>query len=153
MSNLKARDVMTTEVQTVGVDTPLEEIARLLAARHISGVPVVDNAGSVVGIVSESDLVDEHKREARIPRVALYGVFPIPDDLLIEAARHGMTLPARDLMTPKVVTATEETTVHELGDLMARHEVNRIPILRDGRLVGIVCRADLIRALAAGKEN
>jgi CBS domain-containing protein len=152
MADLKAIDVMTTDVHAVRPDTPLEEIARLLEAHHISGVPVIDDERRVLGVVSEADLIDEHKREARIPRVALYGVLPVPDDVLVEAARHGMALPARDLMTRKVATATEGTTVHELADLMARHKVNRIPIVRDGRLVGIVCRADLVRALAQGKD-
>jgi len=150
--SLTAIDVMTREVQAVRADTPLEEIARLLEARQISGVPVIDDEQRVLGVVSESDLIDEHKREAHIPRVALYGVFPVADDVLIEAARHGMTLPARELMSRKVVTATEDTPVHELADLMTRHKVNRIPIVRDGRLVGIVCRADLVRALAQGKD-
>lgn len=153
MAGATAKDVMTTAVYTVGPETSLEEIARLLAEHDISGVPVVDEAGLLIGIVSESDLIDEHRREAKIPRVALFGVFPIADEILIEAARHGMTLPARDPMGRKVVTATEETTVHELADLMATHEVSRIPILRDGRLVGIVCRADLVRALAEGPEH
>jgi CBS domain-containing protein len=147
MADLMARDVMTTEVHTVRAETPLEEIASLLAAHHISGVPVVDDEHHVIGVVSEADLIDEHKREARIPRVALYGVLPIADEILVEAARHGMALPARELMSRKLVTATEETPVHELADLMASHKVNRIPIVREGRLVGIVCRADLVRAL------
>jgi CBS domain-containing protein len=77
--------------------------------------------------------------------------FPVPDDVLIEASRHGMTLLAKALMSRNVVTATEETPVHELADLMATHRVNRIPVLRDGELVGIVCRADLVRALTQGK--
>jgi CBS domain-containing protein len=152
MAQLTAKEIMTADVYTVQEDTPLEEIARLLERHHISGVPVVDATRRVVGMVTETDLIDEHKREARIPRVALYGVFPVPDDVLIEASRHGMTLPAKALMTRNVVTATEETPVHELADLMATHRVNRIPIVRDGELVGIVCRADLVRSLAQGTE-
>jgi CBS domain-containing protein len=152
MAALVAKEVMSADVQTVRPDTPLLEIAQLLEEQHISGVPVVDEEQRVVGIVSESDLVDEHKREARIPRTALYGVFPLPEDVLREAAHRGQMLQASDLMTRKVVTATEDTPVHALADLMAGRRVNRIPILRDGRLVGIVCRADLLRVLAQGEE-
>jgi CBS domain-containing protein len=150
MADLTAKDVMRTEVHTVQVDTPLEEIARMLAAHHICGVPVVDDQRRVIGIVSESDLVDERKRETRISRVALFGVFPVADGILVDAARRGMALPARELMTQEVVTATEETTMHELSQLMATRRVNRIPIVRDDRLVGIVSRADLVQALARG---
>jgi CBS domain-containing protein len=150
MTDLTAKNVMTTAVQTVRADTPLPEIAELLAAQCISGVPVVDEEQHVVGILSESDLIDDHKREARIPRTALYGVFPLPDDVLREAAQRGQMLQASDLMTKKVVTATEDIPVHALADLMVQRKVNRIPILRAGRLVGIVCRADLVRVFAQG---
>jgi CBS domain-containing protein len=153
MSDLTARDVMTKDVQTVRADTPLLEVAELLADRHISGVPVVDEEQHVIGILSESDLIDEHKREARIPRTALYGVFPLPDDVLREAARQGKMLQASDLMTRKVVTATEDTPVHALADLTVQRRVNRIPILRDGRLVGIICRSDLVQMLARRQER
>jgi CBS domain-containing protein len=152
MANLTARDVMQTEVHTVREDTSLEEIARLLAERRISGAPVVDEQGRVVGIVSEADLIDEHKREAHIPRVALFGFFPVPQDLLNEAFESGKRLKARDVMSKRVVTASEETAVHELADMMVMRRINRVPIVRDGRLVGIVSRGDLVRAMAQGKD-
>jgi CBS domain-containing protein len=145
---LTAKEIMTGPVITVREDTRLEEIARLLSCHGISGVPVVDDEDRVIGIVSESDLIDEHRREVRIPRVALFGLFPIPDDMIVEAARRGMTLPASALMSRRVITATEHATVHELADLMTTHRINRIPIESSGRLVGIVCRADIVRALA-----
>jgi len=151
MAALTAREIMTSPVYTVGEETRLHEIAELLACHGISGVPVVDDEERVIGIVSETDLVDEHKREVRIPRVALFGLFPLPDALIVEAAREGMTLPASALMSRRVITATEHATVHELADLMTTHEINRIPILRGERLVGIVCRADIVRALAWGE--
>lgn len=145
---LIAGQVMTTPVHTVRADTSIEEAVQLLAAHRISGVPVVDGGGAILGMLSEADLIDEHKREAQIPRTLLYGVFPLPDDVLLEAARRGKVLKAADLMTKPVVTATEETTIHELADLMVQHWVNRIPIVRGGRLIGMVSRSDLVRALA-----
>lgn len=143
-----ARDIMTGIVYTVQADASLDEIVQLMTSQRISGVPVVDDDRHVIGMVSEADLVDEHKREAAIPRTLLYGVFPLPDDVLCEAARRGKMLRAADLMSRPVVTATEETTLHELADLMVQHWINRVPVLRHGRLVGIVSRSDLVRALA-----
>jgi CBS domain-containing protein len=148
MDRLTARDVMTTEVHVARADTPLEEIAQLLATHHISGVPVVENDGRVIGMVSEADLIDEDKRSARIPRTALYGFFPVPEDVLKEAYRGGQHLTAGDVMTKKVALATEDTPVSKLADLMIARRINRVPIHRDGKLVGIVSRADIVRALA-----
>jgi CBS domain-containing protein len=147
---LTARQIMTTPVHTVCADTSVEEAVQLLASQRISGVPVLDGEGAILGMLTEADLIDEHKREAHLPRTLLYGVFPLPDDVLLEAARRGKMLKAGDLMTKPVVTATEETTIHELADLMVQHWINRIPIVRDGRLVGIASRSDLVRALAQG---
>jgi CBS domain-containing protein len=149
MDRLTAGDVMTTEVRAVRADTPLEEIAQLLATRHISGVPVVEEDGQVIGMVSEADLIDEDKRAARIPRTALFGFFPVPEDVLREAYRGGKHLTADDVMTKKVTTAAEDTPLSRLAGMMITRRINRVPILRDGKLVGIVSRADLVRALAA----
>jgi CBS domain-containing protein len=151
MDRLTARDVMTAEVLAVPVETSLEEIAQLLAEHHISGVPVVDEQRHVIGIVSEADLIDEHKREWHIPRTALYGLFLIPEDVLMKAYEGGRGLTARDVMTKKVTTASEDTSFHELADMMVMRHINRVPIVREGKLVGIVCRGDLVRALAQGK--
>jgi CBS domain-containing protein len=148
---LTARQIMTTQVHTVRADSSIGEAVQLLASHRISGVPVVDGEGALLGMLTEADLIDAQKRETQIPRTLLYGVFPLPDDVLVEAVRRGKLLKASDLMTKRVVTATEETTLHELADLMVQHWINRVPIVRDGRLVGIVSRSDLIRALAQGR--
>jgi CBS domain-containing protein len=148
MAERTAKDVMTAQVHTVSAETSLEEVVQLLASHHISGVPVVDEQGGLLGVVTEADLIDEHKREARIPRAALFGFFPLPEDVLRDAARRGKSMTAGDLMSRKVITASEETPVHGLADLMVKQRINRVPIVRDGRLVGIVTRSDLVRDLA-----
>jgi CBS domain-containing protein len=148
MMKLTARDVMTTEVQSVKADVTLEEIAQLLATHHISGAPVVEEDGRVVGMVSEADLINEDKRAARIPRISLFGFYTVPEDLLRDATRSGKILTARDVMTVNLVTADEDTPVSELAEAMTARMVNRLPILRDGKLVGVVSRSDLVRALA-----
>jgi CBS domain-containing protein len=151
MDRLTAKEVMTAPACAVRAETPLEEVAKLLAERHISGVPVVDEPGHVIGIVTEADLIDEHKREWLIPRTALYGLFPIPEDVLMKSYEGGRGLTARDVMTKKVTTASEDTSFHELADMMVMRHINRVPIVREGKLVGIVCRGDLVRALAEKK--
>lgn len=150
MAEQVARDLMTTSVHSVRRRQTLQEAAELMAAHRISGLPVVDADGHVLGMVTEADLIDEHKREAAIPRTALFGIFPIPDEATIAAYEKGMKLPVEQLMSKPAVTASEETTLHEVADMMVRRRVNRIPIVRDGRLVGIISRGDLVRALAAG---
>src|SRR2546428_5188719 len=148
MDELTVRDVMTAEVYFVWAGTPLGEVAQLLAAHHISGVPVVDEREQVIGIVSEADLIDEEKRRTQIPRTALFGFFPVPEDVMKDAYRRGMDLKARDVMTKRVYTVPEETRLPELAEMMLTRRVNRVPVVREGRLVGIVSRGDLVRALA-----
>lgn len=148
MTELKARDVMTKRVKTLDEEMTLREAAEFLASHKISGAPVVDSEGNLVGLVSEADLMDEKKRKAAIPRLALYGLFTIPEELLEESYKEGFAMRVRDVMTTKVLTATPETSVEELADVMLRKKINRVPILHDGKLVGIVTRHDILRGLA-----
>ena len=115
---LTAREIMNPFVYTAQADTTIDEAVQLLAAQHISGVPVVDQDRHVLGIVTEADLINPEKREAAVPRVLLYGVMPMPDEQLCAAVRRRKTLRVKDLMTRPAVTATEDTTIHELADLM-----------------------------------
>ena len=145
MADCTAADVMTRDVKTVKPDTPLGEVAALLVEHDISGVPVVDDEGHIVGIISEADLVNEKKRKAAIPKIGLFGLWTIPMETLEKAYHEGCSLMAKDLMTRKVITATEDTPLSELAEIMVTKHINRIPIVRDGKLVGIVARSDLVR--------
>lgn len=120
MIALLARDVMTTEVVTVPPSMTMQELARLLAERHISGVPVVDHMGRVIGIVSEADILSRRQGEETV----------------------------RPIMTTDVVAVAEEESVHEIALLLWMKRINRVPVLRQGELVGIVSRTDLVKALA-----
>jgi CBS domain-containing protein len=146
MSEQTAADIMTRNVVAVRPETTLREIAELLVEREVSGAPVVDAAGQLVGVVSEADLIDATKRRAAIPRAALFGVIPVPDEVWLAAYEEGDRLAAADVMTRSVIALPETTPTRELADRMLRHRVNRIPIVQDGRLVGIVTRGDLLRA-------
>src|SRR5947209_890315 len=104
MEELTAGEIMTRDVATVGPSATLREIAELLAARRISAAPVVDPHGRVVGMISETDLVDEEKRRVRLPRALLFGVFPILEEAVRAAYDEGEMLTAEDLMTRHVFT-------------------------------------------------
>lgn len=139
---LQAKDVMTSPVITVSPQTPVKEVARLLLTHHISGAPVVSD-GKLVGIVTEADLLyKEHPEplEGGLLRLLRRGQ-------LAEAERKAEGLVARDVMTSPVVTVTEDTPLREVASLMARRQINRVPVVRDDQVVGIVSRADVLRAL------
>lgn len=151
MAAIRAQDIMTADVKTVAEESSLRDIAELLAENSISGAPVVDRAGKLVGIVTEADLLDrekitsaERKRVSGMPRTALFGFWVVPEGLLKDAYKDSLTLKARDVMTRDVITADVDATVDQLADLMVKKRVNRIPILREGELVGIVSRHDVL---------
>src|ERR1700722_16209102 len=148
---MKARDVMTAAVVSVGLETPTREIATLLRDHGISAVPVVDSVGAAVGMVSEGDLIgrDEAEREAR--RDWWLTLLADGETLNVDflASLRATTRKARDVIAAPVVTVGEDTEVHEIARLLAAYRIKRVPVLRDSRIVGIVSRADLVRALAA----
>jgi CBS domain-containing protein len=143
-----ARDVMTTTIVAVKPGDSTREIAGLLLDHGISAVPVVAEDGTPIGMVSEGDLIgrNEQDRVARHDwwlRLAT-GRQTLDDDFstLIKAPRT-----ARDVMTAPVVTVAEDTAVDQVARLLTLHHVKRVPVLREGRIVGIVSRADLLRAV------
>ena len=142
---MQARDVMTTKVVAVGPETPVNTIAALLLERRISAVPVIDEERRVLGIVGEGDLM---RREELTPRSSWWlTAFGDPEALAQEFVKlHGQQ--AKDVMTREVVTISEETPLAEIAVLLEKHGIKRVPVLREGRLVGIVSRADLLRGLA-----
>jgi CBS domain-containing protein/uncharacterized membrane protein len=147
---MKLRDIMTTEVVSVVPDTPTREIARLLLDKGISAVPVVDDGGVPVGMVGESDLVgrDEAGQEARRAwwLEMLAKGEPLSPEFL--SRLRAADSRAQDVMAAPVVTVDEETEIREVARLLATRRIRRMPVMRDRRVVGIVSRGDLLRALA-----
>ncbi|MFQ5657844.1 MAG: CBS domain-containing protein [Candidatus Methylomirabilales bacterium] len=140
-----ARDLMTTEVITATPQTSVEALTRLLLDSGVSAVPVVGAGGEVLGVVSEADLV----HRLRSPSRKKWWLAFLADrvELASEFARiHGRRV--EDLMHQPAVTVTEETPVEEIARILEEHRIKRVPVVRDGRLVGIVSRRDLVRALA-----
>lgn len=146
---IPAKSVMSKDVVTVTPDTTVYETARRMLAAGVSAVPVVDGENRPLGLISEGDLMRHfgarfQGRRAEWLRHLAEGEALAPEFLaaLRLDQRH-----ARDIMHTPIIAAGEETSLAELGDLMLTHHVKRVPILRDGVLLGIVSRADVVRAV------
>jgi CBS domain-containing protein len=143
---LTAADVMTTDVVSIDPDRPIQEIAELLYSRGISGVPVVED-GRVVGVVSEGDLIG-HAAAIGEQRGSWWLTLFRDETASARdyAKTHGRV--ARDVMTRDVITIEESATLGDIARLLDKHHIKRVPVLRDGRLVGVVSRRNLLRGLA-----
>lgn len=151
---LIAADIMTKDVKTVRPDNTIAQIAKLLSDSGISAAPVQDRDGRLLGMVSEGDLLRPVGQELAEKRAWWLNLLADGTDLspaFLESIRVGNRL-ARDLMVTPVVTASPDTSVPALADMLVRHHVKRLPIVRDGKLVGIVSRADLVHALALNPD-
>lgn len=119
MMEIPVREIMTASVIAVPASMPVKEVANILSTRHITGVPVVDDAGGVVGVLSEFDII----------------------------SRHGAT--AGEIMSAEVISVTAETDAGEVAHLLTDRRIRRVPVLCDGKLAGIVSRSDLMRLYMA----
>jgi len=148
---MQARDVMTKAVVTIKPETPIGKIAALLIEKRVSGVPVLDETGSVVGIVTEGDLLksnapDREKRREWWLSLLAEGEALSREFLSTIRSNHRA---ARDIMSAPVVTVSEDTDIAEIAKLFATLQIKRVPVIREGRITGIVARADLVRVLAS----
>jgi CBS domain-containing protein len=147
------RDIMDPDPATVAPDTPVEEVLRLMREHELPGVPVVDDDGRCVGIVTEADLVlPDDQGDLHIPHyVNLFGgtVFLEPLSRFENRLRKAFASDAADMMTRRPDTVGPDTTVREAARLIHETGHNRLPVVEDGRLVGIVTRVDVLGALAA----
>ena len=116
-----AKDIMTRDVITVSPLSSVENLAKILAQAQISGAPVIDIKGRVLGIVSEADIIGKRGRQVK------------------------------SIMTKKVISVSEETPIEEIASLIDSHRIKRVPVKLGDKLIGIVSRADIVRALAMGK--
>ena len=140
---MRVKDVMTADVRTVRPGASLREVASILAERRISGLPVVDEGGELLGVVSEGDiLMKEQGRKDR--RGGVFGWLADRDAGLQEDKFEART--AEEAMTAPAITAGPTDRIAKAACLMVENDVNRLPVVEKGRLAGIVTRADLVRA-------
>jgi CBS domain-containing protein len=142
---MHVRDVMTNDVATVPPGESLKDVARLMVERGISGVPVVGGDGTVLGIVTEADLLI---KERGLPQGRSGPLAWLVDPLTIDSRLKFEARVAGEAMTSPPVTIEPSRRVADAADLMIANRVNRLPVVEAGRLVGIVARADLVRAFA-----
>lgn len=146
---LKVADVMTTAVKTVKKETSIRELAELFASQRISTVPVVNDSGRLVGVVTETDLI-EQDRNLHIPTViSLFDwVIYLESEKKFEQELKKVTgQTVGDIYSPECTTVGPAAPVSEVADIMSREKIHAIPVVDGGRLVGIVARIDLIRSM------
>ena len=148
---LTAADVMTTKVVSVTPQTPIRDIAKLMCAKRISGVPVIDQEKRVIGIVSEGDLIRHAKVIGEQRRSSWLAAFTSANALAHDYIKtHGRI--ARDVMTAGVTTIATTAPLAEIAKLLEQHRIKRVPVVESGKLVGIVARGDLLRSLATAND-
>lgn len=148
-SPVLAGALMTRDVAVIGPEASLLDAVKLMVARQISGLPVVDQHGAIIGMLSEGDLVRWHEgytdRETRWLEMLADG-FALAPDFLRELSAQRQKVSA--VMRKDVITITEDVPVREVARIMYANSIKRVPVVRDGKLVGIIARSDLVRALA-----
>ncbi len=117
-----AKDIMTKDVITIGPLSSVKNLAKILAQAHISGAPVIDKKGKLLGIASEADIIGKRGKQVE------------------------------SIMTKKVISVNEDTPIEEIASLIDAHRIKRVPVKLGKKLVGIVSRADIVRALAMGEH-
>lgn len=149
---MRAKDVMTPKVITVSPETSVRDIAALFLKHRISGVPVINGTDAVLGMVSEGDLVHRPELGTARHRSWWLRMFSGAEEEARSYVKiHGNR--AADVMTHEVVAVVEDSSLAEIAETLEHHHIKRVPVLRDGRLVGIVSRADLLRGLAARRPD
>ena len=144
---MKVKDVMTSPVLSVESESPISQAIQLMLEKRISGLPVLDGQGRLVGIVTEGDFLRRTETGTQRRRSRWLEFLIGPGRLADEYTRsHGRKV--IDVMTPDPVTINEQTSLEQVVQIMEKHRIKRLPVLREQKLVGIVSRANLLHALA-----
>ena len=147
-----AKDIMSKEVITVTSDLPVNKLAILLTEKQISGAVVMDAEGGVLGVVTETDLIDQ-KKNLHIPTVAaiLDAVIMLENPFKLDKEFKKMTgTTVGDIATMNPVTVSEETSVAVLATIMAERGLHTLPVISNGKLTGVIGKADIIRTISTG---
>src|SRR5580692_594757 len=145
---MRAHQIMTRPVITVAPETPIVEAANTMLQRHVSGLPVIDKAGKLVGIISEGDFIRRSEIGTQRKRGRfLKFVLGSGKEAIDFVHEHGRKI--AEIMTPDPLTIDEETDLEKIVELMEKNNVKRLPVLRGNKLVGIVSRSNLLQAVAS----
>lgn len=147
---LKAKDIMTREVITVNPETGIEELARILLEHKISGAPVVNEEGELVGIVTENDLISMNKR-IHIPTfIRLFDAFIMLDrpSKMEKEIKKMIASTVGEICIKNVITVTEDTPVEDIATIMAEKKVHLIPVVDSKKVIGIIGKVDIIKSMA-----
>lgn len=152
---LKARDIMSRDVVCVSADTEISQAAKLLLERHLNGLPVLDHKGVMVGIICQSDLVFQQKK------IPLPSVFTLLDSLIPLGSSHQIELEIAKIaaikveqaMTPDPVFVGPEANLEDIATIMVRQKIHSLPVLENGKLVGIVGKEDVLRTLIQSEKK
>ncbi|MCI5123818.1 MAG: CBS domain-containing protein [Candidatus Electrothrix sp. AR5] len=149
---LRAQDLMTESVIAVTKETEVRELAQILTKNKISGVPVIDGAGKLVGVVTESDLIFQNKKVHIPTAVAILDAFfflESPEKMEQEMKKMaGVTV--ADIYAAEVISVQKDTPLEELATLMAEKNIHTLPVLDQDQLVGVIGKSDIIRTIAEG---
>jgi len=147
---LKARDIMTTDVVTVSGDASVKEIAKLFSDQKIGGAPVVDANGKIIGMVTDGDLIMQDVKIHFPHYISLLDGFIVLGSTrkFEEQLRKAVGAKVRDVMTQEVISVEEDTSIEDVATLMIERSVSRLPVIKEEKLVGLVSRGDIVRALS-----
>jgi len=150
---LTAKDIMTTEVITVRMDTTVNELAEILWKNRISGAPVLDDDGNVVAVVTENDLIDQSKKFHIPTMISLLDsvIFLESSKKTEEEIKKMAGNTVRDICAKKLVSVSENAGMDEIATIMAENNVHTLPVMQDGRLIGVIGKTDIIRTIATMK--
>jgi len=149
---LTAQDIMTREVITVKESATVRELAALLLTSNISGAPVIDEAGKVIGVVTESDLIFQNKKVHLPTAFAILDAFVFlerPEKMEQELKKIAGSR-VGDICSRKLISVSPETELEELATLMAEKKIHTLPVMTGGNLVGVIGKSDIIRTIAQG---
>jgi CBS domain-containing protein len=151
---LTAKDIMTKKVVTVKPDTSIKELSALFVKHGLSGAPVIDEGGGLYGVVTENDLISQNKR-LHIPTVINFldaAIYLESSKKFEQELKRMAATKVADICAKKVITITEDTSVTDIATIMSEKQVHLLPVVKDGKVIGVIGKRDVVKAMARQAE-